>query len=147
LKINVVERNPLPEELGLRFLKDGALLSAEEMAKADELVKKLQGRRLDDLRVVCLYPWYCRLFRSLQGTSVPRRLLIKYSEKKAFEPPLHDLELIENEILDRQNYATRPFESCEKWSKRRGYNFTAKRYTEDELVGEVSRNLQGKVSP
>lgn len=136
-KIDVIERNPLPEELGLRLLKDGSLLSEEEVKKADELLNKLKDCKLNDLRVVCLYPWYCYLFPSLQGSIGPKRLLLKFSTMKAFESPLHDLELIENEILDWQNYSKRPWDSCKRWCKRHGYTFTPRRYSETELTGEM----------
>lgn len=135
LKIECIERNPLPEEIGLRFLSAGpSLLSEEEFEKADELVEKLKGRNLDNLRVIILYPWYCYFFRSLQGSTPSRRLLLKIHENQTFEAPLHDLALAEKEIIDSQTYARLPFESCNRWSKRKGYTFTPRRYTERELT-------------
>lgn len=143
LNIECIERNPLPEEIGLRFLRSGpSLLSEEEFEKGDELVKKLKGHNLDNLRVLLLYPWYCYLFPSLQESTSARRLLLKIHENQTFESPIHDLALTEKEIIDSQNYARLPLESCKRWSKRKGYTFTPRRYTERELTEGVNDKKQ-----
>jgi hypothetical protein len=138
LEIKCIERNPLPQELGLRLLSDGSLHSEKEFIKADKFVASIpESAQFDDLRLINLYPWYCRLFTSMQRRSAPKRVLFKLSNHQAFEAPIYSDALADNFAVDRQNYAKRPFDSLKRWCKRQGYNYNPRHFTETELLGEI----------
>jgi len=121
--------DPLPEQIGLKFDTDGSLI----LAKDSEILSKLKDRKLDGLRIAFL----SRFSLFAEGHEVTRTLLLKFSTKEAFESPLYARELIANGNIDFQHYAMRPWESCKRWSKRYGYKFIERRYTESELLGGV----------
>lgn len=74
LKIDCIERNPLPQELGLRLLKDGTLHSEKEFKKSDAFIESIpKSAQFDDLRLINLYPWYCRFLPSMQKRSEPKK--------------------------------------------------------------------------
>ena len=114
-----------------------------ELSKFDtrgggDLINKLGGRTLDDVQIVFIYPWYSFSVHFLEKRIFPpsKRLLLKFSTKQAFEPPLYHMELIENEVLYTQSCTLFPLESLRGWCKRHGYTFNRRHYTEKELIGE-----------
>jgi hypothetical protein len=113
------DHEPTPRELGLRF--EGKILV---LAQESDLLSKLKGHKLEDLRVVSLHRLRAR-----------RTLLLKKSTKEAFEAPLCVSELIANDIIaDWEILGMRPWENCRCWSKRQGYTFHPWRYSESELT-------------
>ena len=129
-RIHPNEHDPKPEDLGLSLSRDGSLQSPDP--NFVELLSKLEGKKLDNLRILKLFPWYS-YFSTSGYTS--KRLLLKHSTNETFDSPLHDLELAEKGIIDSENYTMKPFESLEAWSKRHKYRYIRKRYTEGELLG------------
>jgi hypothetical protein len=112
----------LPSELGLEF--QGNILCLPEDTPESDLITKLKGRKLEDLRVVFLHRIRAR-----------RTLLLKKSTKEAFEAPVRTQELIANGIIaDFQTLGMRPWDNCDRWSKRNHYTFHPWRYPESELT-------------
>ncbi len=102
-----------------------------------DIVNKLKGLKLNDLEIEWLFPWYYYFLPSHKRGSPPnRRLLRKISTNETFDAPIHDLELFRNEIIAHQNHIRFPFESSRRWSRRHGYNYRGRQYTEDELMAE-----------
>jgi hypothetical protein len=126
----------LPEYLGLSFGKNGLLVKIEG---EPQIVSKLRGRRLDDLEMYWLYPWYHYLLPSSMRKNPPRkRLLRKFSKKKTFNYPSHDIELVENNIISKDTKIMLPWDSLESWSNRHHYTYIDRKYSEDELMKEKS---------
>jgi hypothetical protein len=115
-------REPLPRELGLKF-EGNNIVSLQ-----DELITKLEGHKLEDLRVIFLHRIRAR-----------RTLLLKRSTQEAWEAPLNVSKLILSGIIaDSENLGMRPWENCSRWSKRQGYTFHPWRYPESELTKGLS---------
>ena len=116
-------RKPLLIELGLRFDEEMLVLAQES-----DLLLKLKGHKLEDLRVVFL-----------QRIRARRTLLLKKSTKEAFEAPVCVNELTANGIIaDWQSFRMWPWENCKRWSKRQGYTFHQWRFPESELLKSSS---------
>lgn len=118
--------DPIPEDLGLRFDRNGSLVSAEDELYS-ELISKLRGHKLENLQVIYLH----RL--SLPHT-VRRTLLLERSTKQAFLPPSCVHELVQSGIIASESKGMRPWENCDGWVKR-VYDFTLVpwRYPESKL--------------
>lgn len=111
---------PDPRQLGLMFNEKNELILAQEY----DIVSKLGGHKLEDLRVVFLHRIHAR-----------RTLLLKKSTKEAFAAPMCILELTARGIIaDSEDLGMRPWENCNRWSKRQHYTFHPERYPESELT-------------
>jgi len=122
------DKNPRPEQLGLGQLRDGNLYPLLEA----DLINKFKGRKLDDLRILFLVPFYSAIYHSRSK----RTLLLKLSSKQTFEAPACYYELESERIVDSQTYTMRPWDSCKRWSERQGYTFNQRRFTQNELLQE-----------
>jgi len=110
----------------------------ETRVSEPQIVSKLKGRRLNDLEIEWLYPWYSGLHTRMRKHPPRKRLLRKFSTKETFKAPDHDIELTNNNIISKDNAIMRPWDSVERWSKRQHYNYVKRRYSEDELMSEKS---------
>jgi len=102
------------EELGLGFRSDGSLYG--KLKKMDpELLRRFKDnkQKFYDFKLALIYTW------GKPEVYPPRkRLLIKISTKEAFEPPIIDLELYDNDILSGENYSRLPHEPYFIWCLR-----------------------------
>jgi uncharacterized membrane protein YeaQ/YmgE (transglycosylase-associated protein family) len=139
-EITLNERDPLPSELGLRYRMDKTLTWTYSKMNTDFL-NKLSGKKLDDLKVVFLYPWYY-YFISTKMRELPNKsLLLKISTKEAFEPPRITMDLIEKDIIPSQILILKPRESLKKFAKRYdGYTYNRRCFTENALLKEAEKS-------
>jgi len=131
--IIINERNPTPKELGLKFDKNGLLI---RQTTETQIVAKLKGRKLSDVELVCLFSWYYRIPFLNRGKFPNKILLRKYSTNETFSAPSDYSQLFDHKIISKENYIRRPFESNKSWSKRYGYTYHRRRYSEKELLEE-----------
>ena len=137
----VNERDPLPIELGLKYRLDKTLWWADSKLSSD-LLDKLKGKKLDDLKLVFLFPWYYHIIPTRGHDYPDKRLLLKNSTlKQAFEPPNIAMDLVENDIITSQIMVLRPFESLKKFAKRYdGYTYSRKSFTIKALLQEAEKS-------
>lgn len=121
------------EELGLRFKRDGTLYGIFTRMNPELLAEYKENKlKFQDLRLLLIYPW-------LKPKAYPptRRVLLKISTKEPFEPPLIDLELYENNVLDGQVYSRLPREPYKVWCWRNHFKQLRRwRYPIENLLPE-----------
>ena len=116
-KIEIHDELPKSDaDMGLRFRSDGNLYGYYNVDAT--LLNKFKENRnkFSDFKIAFLYPW-------LRKPVYPpnRRVLIKISTNEIFESPttpIYDLDLVENSVLDSQNYTRFPYEPYWLWSWR-----------------------------
>ena len=134
--ITIARINRTAEELGLIIHKNGSL------SALPKIIYELKNRKLDDLEIEWLFPWYYNYLPSRCRNKPPRkRLLRKFSTKETFKPPHYDLELIETNNITKDNYILGrskflSSESLTQWSTRYGYTYQSIRYSEEMLLAE-----------
>ena len=127
-KFTVSDLSPLPHMLGLK-ITEGFWVSDKEYS---ELLDKLAGHKLEGLQIARLER---RHFFSIRR----RTLLVDFNEGKVWLAPLCWFDLIQNGLIDPENYGMRFYESCERWSKRRfGFKFISSRYPDSLLIAKGS---------
>lgn len=123
--------NPKQEELGLIINKDGSLTALPK------IIYELKNRKLHDLEILWLFPWYYRLLPSrFRGKHPNKRLLRKFSTKEVFKPPHYDLELVKIGKLAKDNKIMKRGDHLKDWSERNGYTYINRRFNDEDFLAE-----------
>ena len=108
---------------------------------SSDLLDRLSSKKLDDLKVVFLYPWYYHFISTRNRDFLNKYLLLKISTKEAFDPPQVTFDLLTKDIIPTQSLALRPFESLKKFAKRyNGYTYDRRTFTENMLLKEAENS-------
>lgn len=128
--ITINDRAPSDEELRLWFRTDGSLYVMSEMPQ--ELLHKYKEnkRKLQDFKLILVFTYGRK-----QIYPPNRRLLVKISTNEVFDAPQYDLALIENQLLNNENFSRFQFEPYKIFCWRNGWKYRRWRYPlENELT-------------
>ncbi len=126
---------PSLEELGLYVKWNKKLTTTEDV----QMVIKLRGHKLDDWRLIYLYPLHRYIHMWFRKTPPNARLLLKVSINQTFIPPPNDLELVYKRIIQHYSKIKYPFESVKRWSERHNYEYMGRSINEEELINELRK--------
>jgi hypothetical protein len=96
---------------------------------------KHKGQKIENLRIIKLYPWFSR------GGYPPHKcLLVEETKKEAWEAPPHYLEFVYNDILNDTTYHIFPLR-LPVWCWLYRYKFHRSPYSEKQLCKLLGEEL------